>query len=320
MTRSKTTSRKFPDVVACGQIHKNKLMALLRHRGRWDEYLAARDLLRDHDGVPFRVAQVVALMTILSPQELYYLGDRSKYGYDGGNGPITGHSESLAGDTSTDIRDALELELKEAGFVSPRSRGPEDATLANIPEESVTPVPVSPPSIVEPVENHLPPRPPEKMNVSRAKKDPWANLARSIPQSRKSSARAEAEWVHGHMLADADEVDIDTIPSRGAIALLKEAKRLPGVFYERIWSKLLPSRAQIENQERLEDDGRNVIGLIERVRKASRDSSETDEHNRATEIKQGPSGSDEELSVLSSCSERLERESELSAVDSGDGL
>ena len=259
----------------------------------------------------------MALLAILSPAELYYLGDRSKYGFDDGNGPITGHSATLSGETSTDIRDALELELKDAGFVSPRSRGPEDAALANVPEESVTPVSASPPSIIEVTENHLSPT---KMTIGRPKKDPWANLARLVPQSKRANARLEAEWVHGHMLADADEIDVESIPSRGAIALLKEARRLTGVFYERIWSKLLPSRAQIEKSERLEDDGRDVIETIERVRKASRDSTETGESDRAAENEQGPSDSDEGLSVLSSCSERLGRESELSASDSGDGF
>lgn len=87
---------------------------------------------------------------------------------------------------------------------------------------------------------------------------------------RTRDMRAVVAWVFDNM--DVEHPDQETCPSSGAWSLLNECRRSPGLkydFYTNIMPKLLPSRASQEDQDRLQDDGRNVLDILSRVSQAA---------------------------------------------------
>ena len=86
-----------------------------------------------------------------------------------------------------------------------------------------------------------------------------------------ASPRKVVEWVFDNLLLD--DLKPDDAPSPGAWALLQDLKKYPDLrkeFYRSIWSKLLPTKTELDAAERFSDDGREQIKLIERVRAASK--------------------------------------------------
>jgi hypothetical protein len=87
-----------------------------------------------------------------------------------------------------------------------------------------------------------------------------------------ASPRKVVEWVFDNLLVDS--LKPDDAPSPGAWALLQDLKQYPDLrkeFYRSIWSKLLPTKTELDAAEKFSDDGREQIKLIERVRQASKD-------------------------------------------------
>ena len=87
------------------------------------------------------------------------------------------------------------------------------------------------------------------------------------------SARDVVMWIFDNILIL--DVAAEDAPSAGAWAYLMEIRTSPIIrseFYRTVYPKLLPSKAQIDNEARYTDDGHKVLGLIERVRKASEES------------------------------------------------
>jgi len=76
--------------------------------------------------------------------------------------------------------------------------------------------------------------------------------------------RAVAEWVFEHAQVDLAAIEAADVPSCGALGLLVWVQTSPanyGAFLSQIWSKLLPTRQQIEQTNRYTDDGRGLEQL-----------------------------------------------------------
>ncbi|MCX5637098.1 MAG: hypothetical protein NTX52_05320 [Planctomycetota bacterium] len=89
----------------------------------------------------------------------------------------------------------------------------------------------------------------------------------------KVSARSVVEWVFDYI--DVEDVTPDMAPSPGAWSFLQRVRKYPDLlkeFYRSIWSKMLPTKSEIESSRKFEDDGREQIKLIDRVARASRNS------------------------------------------------
>lgn len=91
------------------------------------------------------------------------------------------------------------------------------------------------------------------------------------------SLRADVKWVYDSLASYQEALDADrgaewlrknrgTAPGPGAISLLVWAgDGNSGEFFKSVWSKLIPTRGQLDESERFEDDGREVDDLIVKV-------------------------------------------------------
>lgn len=89
----------------------------------------------------------------------------------------------------------------------------------------------------------------------------------SLFDGKSSDAREAAEWV-----ADCIHLDVkpEEAPSKLAWNLLLWVRNPLNEcdFWKSIWTKLLPTRSQLEKEEKFSDDGRTVLKLIERIKAA----------------------------------------------------
>lgn len=95
--------------------------------------------------------------------------------------------------------------------------------------------------------------------------DHWNELVSGVDRSRQAGIRQIAEWVFNHHLVPLHEIAADDVPSMGALSLLKWVRSSPANYSEfirSIWSKMLPTRSQIETEGRFADDGRKQFSLL----------------------------------------------------------
>ena len=74
-------------------------------------------------------------------------------------------------------------------------------------------------------------------------------------------------WVAKHMMLK--DVRPEQAPSSEAWSMLCWARRNnqnEAQFWGQIYTKLLPSRSQLDAEQKFKDDGRRVLGLIEKMR------------------------------------------------------
>ena len=95
----------------------------------------------------------------------------------------------------------------------------------------------------------------------------WDALIAAAPK-KPAGAAPVAQWVFDNIDVPANMIDRDTIPSTGAVGLLnwvRADEKNKGEFYKTIWSKTLPSKTEIDATSRFNDDGREVMSVIDRV-------------------------------------------------------
>jgi len=132
------------------------------------------------------------------------------------------------------------------------------------PDPRPDPQPVSDPgpdpeSKAESEPEELPPPPP------RADLNKRGLRLSQFRGKKRGNSREIVEWIFDHI--DVVDVTPDMAPSPGAWSLLmrlRTSAELLREFYRTVWTKLLPSRTQIESEERFRDDGREIFELITR--------------------------------------------------------
>ena len=107
--------------------------------------------------------------------------------------------------------------------------------------------------------------------VYTSRMPPTADVLLSSPAALGGRSAPEPDivrWVARNI--DNPKVNPADCPDPFAWTLLRQCKSSPefqGFFIEKLWSKLLPSRAQMDNQsEGVELDGQHVIAMIDRIR------------------------------------------------------
>jgi hypothetical protein len=78
---------------------------------------------------------------------------------------------------------------------------------------------------------------------------------------RESTEVRDVRWVFDNIGVPWADIDVDGIPSRGAVSMLKTAKENPQWFYRDMWKPLL--KAADEGDGAYKDDGRKVLELID---------------------------------------------------------
>lgn len=92
----------------------------------------------------------------------------------------------------------------------------------------------------------------------------YKQLAKQVI-GRESDELTESRWAFRNYLVDVDEIDVDDIPSTGALGLLMHLQRDQGNFGDFVrtnFSKLLPDKKTVEYEARFKDDGR-TLGLVD---------------------------------------------------------
>lgn len=152
-------------------------------------------------------------------------------------------------------------------------------TLVEPPKPSeLPPAPViqQQPRVIERVIEVPAPRPREpevKADPVPEQRDPGTPEPPPERKKRSSSsapARRVVEWVFEN-LDPATPIDESRAPSRGAVAYcktLREDPELRADFYKGNWAKLMPTKAELDREAQLRDDGRSHKDLIARVRAA----------------------------------------------------
>ena len=112
----------------------------------------------------------------------------------------------------------------------------------------------------------------EQLNEKQNKNNSGGISLAQFDSKTKVSARQVVEWVFDHI--DVEDVTPEMAPSPGAWSFLQRVRKHPDLlkeFYRSIWSKMLPTKSEIESSRKFEDDGREQIKLIDKVERASRD-------------------------------------------------
>jgi hypothetical protein len=99
--------------------------------------------------------------------------------------------------------------------------------------------------------------------------DDSAGVVSSMFEGKSATPREIVNWVFENVdVIDCEPADA---PSAGAWALLRRLRsdgRLLTEFYRSIWTKVLPSRSELDDMEAVDDDGREVRQAISRLEHA----------------------------------------------------
>jgi hypothetical protein len=103
--------------------------------------------------------------------------------------------------------------------------------------------------------------------------DSLGRVKLEVLEGRACSITRTVEWVAKMMMVE--DPRAEDAPSMEAWSMLSWARRSnqnEAQFWGQIWSKMMPSKQQLEAAERLSDDGSQVFAVIERIRLASESS------------------------------------------------
>lgn len=87
---------------------------------------------------------------------------------------------------------------------------------------------------------------------------------------RSCSITRTVEWVAKQMMVDTpNPAEAPSPESWSMLAWARRSNQNEAQFWGQIWSKMMPSKQQLEAAERLSDDGSDVLLLIDRIRQMS---------------------------------------------------
>ena len=90
-----------------------------------------------------------------------------------------------------------------------------------------------------------------------------ADVGGEPPAAGRVNIVAWVEYVAANL--DVEGASLETAPAPGAWSLLLWARSERAEFFKNFLGRLMPTKTQIEEQNRFNDDGRTTIGLIDRV-------------------------------------------------------
>jgi hypothetical protein len=152
-------------------------------------------------------------------------------------------------------------ELKAGGMAAPDAWGQafEEVTSGQVQAGDAA---RTPELVVEKVEDG----PAEKSGAP----DSVGRVKAEVFEGRTCTITKTVEWVAKQMMVD--DPRAEDAPSMEAWSMLCWARRSnqnEAQFWGQIWSKMMPSKQQLEAAERISDDGSAVLELIDRVRSIS---------------------------------------------------
>ncbi len=97
--------------------------------------------------------------------------------------------------------------------------------------------------------------------------DPYRRLVLSAPTGG-CTEREACQFVFEYAACQPADIPEEVVPSRGAVGLLKWAQSSPSnasAFYATMWTKLMPTKSQLDAEARYSDDGVRSLELLGRL-------------------------------------------------------
>lgn len=93
----------------------------------------------------------------------------------------------------------------------------------------------------------------------------FAELVTKIDRAKASSELDIMRWVLKHLLVSPAEMDPEEVPGLAAISVLKWVKSSGANMSEfmRIWAKIIPTKSELEVQDRFRDNGQRQFALLD---------------------------------------------------------
>lgn len=116
------------------------------------------------------------------------------------------------------------------------------------------------PAEVEPQPEATKPKKPRRSCIT------FEELRKAVGPDRTASELDVVRWVFNHYKVPLDQINVDYIPSVGALGYLEYVNSsLPnyGTFIANAWTKLLPTKQTLEYEQSLKDDGRKNLDLLD---------------------------------------------------------
>lgn len=118
------------------------------------------------------------------------------------------------------------------------------------------------------VEGPLPVAPPLPKQTKKPRKScvTFDELRRAVNPDKTASELDVVRWVFNNYKVPLEKIDVDGIPSIGAIGYLEHINLSPtnySNFMANAWVKLLPNKQTLEYEQSLKDDGRQELNMVD---------------------------------------------------------
>ena len=105
-------------------------------------------------------------------------------------------------------------------------------------------------------------------SVSRqTRQDTTADASKVVFANKTCSTPRTVEWVAANIrVSDASPDEAPSSEAWSMLCWVKGSPQAESQFWGQIYTKLLPTRQQLDQDTKMEDDGRRVLTLIEKIR------------------------------------------------------
>lgn len=111
-----------------------------------------------------------------------------------------------------------------------------------------------------PAGNVMEDSPPGGVETVRRTEDAYERMA-LVARGKKAGAIRNVNWVANNIEIPLDKIDVNEVPSPAAVWMLRMGKVRPHEFMD-LYAKLIPNRAQVEEEMKFDDDGEDVLDLL----------------------------------------------------------
>ena len=98
------------------------------------------------------------------------------------------------------------------------------------------------------------------------------DASKQLFEDKTCSTPKTVEWVAANLrISDASAEDAPSSEAWSMLCWVKSSPQAESQFWGQIYTKLLPTRQQLDQDTKMEDDGRRVLTLIDRIKDLAND-------------------------------------------------
>lgn len=110
---------------------------------------------------------------------------------------------------------------------------------------------------------------PAKPTTASKPADPWAGLMTASKRPNAASERDEIRWATANIYVPLDQIDLTTVPSMAAVSLLRTYRDRPDQLFDKLYTKILPSKEEVNRLSLGSDDGVELVEYLETIAAAA---------------------------------------------------